>query len=65
MAAKGVAPESVNYVAIGAPNVRAQALLSGQIDVTTMSLATWVNVQNEKGIKSWSTRTTISPRCHW
>jgi NitT/TauT family transport system substrate-binding protein len=51
MAAKGVAPESVNYVAIGAPNVRAQALLAGQIDVTTMSLATWVNVQNEKGIK--------------
>jgi NitT/TauT family transport system substrate-binding protein len=51
MAAKGVAPESVNYVAIGAPNVRAQALLAGQIDVTTMSLATWVTVQNEKGIK--------------
>jgi NitT/TauT family transport system substrate-binding protein len=51
MAAKGVAPDSVNYVAIGAPNVRAQALIAGQIDVTTMSLATWVTVQNEKGIK--------------
>jgi NitT/TauT family transport system substrate-binding protein len=51
MASKGVAPESVKYVAIGAPNVRAQALLAGQIEVTTMSLATWVTVQNEKGIK--------------
>jgi NitT/TauT family transport system substrate-binding protein len=51
MASKGVSPDSVNYVAIGAPNVRAQALVAGQVDVTTMSLATWVTVQNEKGIK--------------
>ena len=41
----------MNYVAIGAPNVRAQALVAGQVDATTMSLATWVTVQNEKGIK--------------
>jgi NitT/TauT family transport system substrate-binding protein len=51
LAAKGVAPEGVNYVAIGAPNVRAQALVAGQVDATTMSLATYVTVQNEKGIQ--------------
>ena len=51
MAAKGVDPDQVNYVAIGAPNVRAQALIANQIDATTMSLATWVTVQNEKGLK--------------
>jgi NitT/TauT family transport system substrate-binding protein len=51
LAAKGVAPEKVSFVAIGAPNVRAQALVAAQVDATTMSLATWVTVQNEKGIK--------------
>jgi NitT/TauT family transport system substrate-binding protein len=51
MAAKGINADSVNYVSIGAPNVRAQALVAGQVDATTMSLATWVTVQNEKSIK--------------
>ena len=51
MAAKGLNPTSVNYVAVGAPNVRAQALVAGQIDATTMSLGTWVTVQNQKNIK--------------
>jgi NitT/TauT family transport system substrate-binding protein len=31
--------------------MRAQALVAGQVDSTTMSLATWVTVQNEKSIK--------------
>jgi NitT/TauT family transport system substrate-binding protein len=51
MAARGVKADGVNYVSIGAPNVRAQALIAGQVDATTMSLATWVTVQNEKSIK--------------
>jgi NitT/TauT family transport system substrate-binding protein len=51
LAAKGVAADGVSYVAIGQPNVRAQALVAGQVDATTMSLATWVTVQGEKGIK--------------
>jgi NitT/TauT family transport system substrate-binding protein len=51
MTAKGLNADSVNYVSIGAPNVRAQALVAGQVDATTMSLATWVTVQNEKSIK--------------
>jgi NitT/TauT family transport system substrate-binding protein len=51
MAAKGLPSDAVNYVAVGAPNVRAQALVAGQIDATTMSLGTWVTVQNQKNIK--------------
>ena len=51
MAAKGLPPDAVKYVAVGAPNVRAQALVAGQIDATTMSLGTWVTVQNQKNIK--------------
>jgi NitT/TauT family transport system substrate-binding protein len=51
LAAKGVAPTGVSFVAIGQPNMRAQALVAGQVDATTMSLGTWVTVQNEKGLK--------------
>jgi NitT/TauT family transport system substrate-binding protein len=48
---KGLAPDAVNYVAVGAPNVRAQALLAGQIDATTVSLGTWVTIQNQPNVK--------------
>jgi NitT/TauT family transport system substrate-binding protein len=48
---KGVPAGSVNYVAVGAPNVRAQALVAGQIDATTVSLGTWVTIQNQPNIK--------------
>jgi NitT/TauT family transport system substrate-binding protein len=41
----------VNYVAVGAPSVRAQALVAGQIDATTVSLGTWVTIQNQPNIK--------------
>ena len=48
---KGLAPDAVNYVSVGAPNVRAQALLAGQIDATTVSLGTWVTIQNQPNLK--------------
>jgi NitT/TauT family transport system substrate-binding protein len=47
---KGVGASSVNYVAVGAPNVRAQGLVGGQIDATTVSLGTWVTIQNQPNI---------------
>jgi NitT/TauT family transport system substrate-binding protein len=47
---KGVPRDSVNYVAVGAPNLRAQALLAGQIDATTVSLGTWVTMQNQPNL---------------
>src|SRR5216684_313831 len=51
MAANGLNPDSVSYVSIGVPNIRAQALVANQVDATTLSLATWVTVQNERAIK--------------
>ncbi|HEX8967679.1 MAG TPA: ABC transporter substrate-binding protein [Chloroflexota bacterium] len=51
LAAKGLTADAVNYVAVGAPNVRAQALVGGQIDATTVSLGTWVTIQNQPNIK--------------
>lgn len=48
---KGVEASSVNYVSVGAPNLRAQALVAGQIDATTVSLGTWVTIQNQPNIK--------------
>ncbi|HEY0583785.1 MAG TPA: ABC transporter substrate-binding protein, partial [Chloroflexota bacterium] len=51
LAAKGVPSDALSFVAVGQPNVRAQALVAGQVDATTMSLATWVTVQNEKNLK--------------
>jgi NitT/TauT family transport system substrate-binding protein len=51
LSSRGVAPSELNYVAIGAPNVRAQALVAGQVDATTVSLATWVTIQNQPGLK--------------
>jgi NitT/TauT family transport system substrate-binding protein len=51
LAGKGVPADAVNYVAVGAPNARAQALVAGQIDATTVSLGTWVTIQNQPNIK--------------
>ena len=50
LSVKGVPADSVNYVAIGAPNVRAQALAAGQVDATTVSLGPWVTIQNQPNI---------------
>jgi NitT/TauT family transport system substrate-binding protein len=51
MGVKGLPADAINYVAIGAPNVRAQALVGGQVDATTVSLGTWVTIQNQPNIK--------------
>jgi NitT/TauT family transport system substrate-binding protein len=51
LAVKGLPADAVNYASIGAPNVRAQALLAGQIDATTVSLGTWVTIQNQPSLK--------------
>jgi NitT/TauT family transport system substrate-binding protein len=41
LAAFDVDIEGTNLVTLGQPSVRAQALLAGQIDATTMSIGTW------------------------
>jgi len=46
----GLLADSVSYVAVGAPNLRAQALVAGQIDATTVSLGTWVTMQSQPSV---------------
>lgn len=47
----GANPAGITMVAIGTPSTRAQALAAGRVDATTLSLATWVTIQKEPGVK--------------
>jgi NitT/TauT family transport system substrate-binding protein len=38
-------------VAMGVPSTRAQALVAGRVDATTMSIGTWATIQREAGIR--------------
>lgn len=49
--ALGVNPANLTSIAIGAPSTRAQALAAGRVDATTLSLATWVTIQKESGLR--------------
>lgn len=42
----GIDPEAPNYVAIGAPSVRVQALAVNQVDATTVSFGTFAAVED-------------------
>lgn len=50
LATKGVDPATLELVAIGQPNVRAQALAAGQIDATTMSIGVWLAMPDKEGL---------------
>jgi NitT/TauT family transport system substrate-binding protein len=50
LSSTGVDPEAIEFVAIGQPNVRAQALAAGQIDATTMSIGTWLAMPEGEGL---------------
>jgi NitT/TauT family transport system substrate-binding protein len=47
----GVNPAALTYVAMGMPATRAQALVAGRVDATSFSVATWITVQKESGVK--------------
>jgi NitT/TauT family transport system substrate-binding protein len=47
----GVNPASLTYVAMGVPTTRAQALTAARIDATTVSIATWITIQKEPGVR--------------
>jgi NitT/TauT family transport system substrate-binding protein len=49
--ALGANPASITFVAIGAPTARAQALVASRVDATTLSIATWITIQKDSGIK--------------
>lgn len=50
LASQGVDPAKLDFVAIGQPNVRAQALAAGQIDATTMSIGVWLALPKKDGL---------------
>ena len=49
--ALGVNPASLTMLAMGVPSTRAQALVAGRVDATTISIGTWVTIQKEPGVK--------------
>ncbi len=46
----GLNPDDVEFVAIGAPAARGEALAAGQIDCTTMSIGTWLAMPDHTGL---------------
>lgn len=46
----GMDPEAPDYVAIGAPDVRVQALAAGQVDATTVSFGTYSSLDGREEI---------------
>ena len=50
LASEGVDTDKLDFVSIGQPNVRAQALAAGQIDATTMSIGVWLSMPDKAGL---------------
>ena len=48
--AAGVDTDSLSFVGIGQPNVRAQALAAGQVDATTISIGVWLSLPDKEGL---------------
>ncbi len=47
----GVNTANLTVLAMGVPSIRAQALVAGRVDATTMSVGTWATIQREAGVK--------------
>ncbi len=50
MNSNGLDPASVEFVGIGAPAARGEALAAGQIDCTTMSIGVWLSMPVHTGL---------------
>lgn len=50
LASLGINPDGPQYVGIGAPTVRVQALAAGRIDATTVSYGTYLPIANRPGL---------------
>jgi NitT/TauT family transport system substrate-binding protein len=51
MSAKGVDRPEVNFVAVGMPTVRVQALIANRMSATTTTIGTWVTIRTQPGVK--------------
>ncbi|MDB5624133.1 MAG: transporter substrate-binding protein [Devosia sp.] len=50
LASYGIAADGPNFVAIGSPDIRVQALAAGQVDATTVSFGTYQSIADVEGI---------------
>jgi NitT/TauT family transport system substrate-binding protein len=48
--ANGIAPDQIEFVNLGQPDIRAQALAAGQVDATTMSIGVWMSLPDQTGL---------------
>jgi NitT/TauT family transport system substrate-binding protein len=48
--ALGLTPAGLTMVAMGIPSTRAQALVAGRVDATSLSVGTWITIQREPGV---------------
>jgi NitT/TauT family transport system substrate-binding protein len=48
--ALGLNPASLTMIAMGVPSTRAQALVAGRVDATSLSVGTWITIQREPGV---------------
>jgi NitT/TauT family transport system substrate-binding protein len=51
LGSKGIDASEINFIALGIPNVRVQALVANQIAATTTTIGTWVTIQHAPGVK--------------
>jgi NitT/TauT family transport system substrate-binding protein len=47
----GLPNNAVTFVGLGDPGTRAQALVAGRVDATTVSVATWASIKRQPGVK--------------
>ena len=49
--ALGLNPASLTVVAMGVPSTRAQALVAGRVDATSLSVGTWITIQKDPNVR--------------
>ena len=47
----GIAMDQMEIVSLGQPDIRAQALMAGQVDATTMSIGVWLSLPERDGLR--------------
>jgi NitT/TauT family transport system substrate-binding protein len=50
LAKYGASPDTLQYLAVGQPAVRAASLVAGRIDATTISIGTWSGLPDKSGL---------------
>ena len=58
--ANGVEPSEINFLTLGVPTVRVQALVVNQIGATTTTVGTWITIRNQPGV-----HVLVSPDDFW